>query len=80
MLTGKRRTDRVRDAVERLMTEDDAGRGFLPGDVNALLREQNEPMGAWEVRGELTKLERLGDIRLDSATGRWHRAVQRKTA
>lgn len=80
MLTGKRRTDRVREAVEQLLADATDGRGFLPGDVNALLRGHNEPMGAWEVRGELSTLERQGFLRLDAASGRWQRAEQRKIA
>lgn len=80
MLTGKRRTDRVRQAVDQLLAEAQEGPGFLPGDINALLREQNEPMGAWEVRGELSTLEDLGYLRLDPGSGRWQRAEQRKIA
>lgn len=80
MLTGKRRTDRVRQAVDQLLAGDQEGRGFLPGDINAVLREHNEPMGAWEVRGELSTLERLGYLRLDAASGRWLKAEQRKIA
>ncbi|MCC5874262.1 MAG: hypothetical protein JJU22_17810 [Gammaproteobacteria bacterium] len=80
MLTGKRRTDRVREAVEQLLADDHDGRGFLPGDVNVLLRKHNEPMGAWEVRGELTKLERQGYLNLDAGSGRWQKAEQRKIA
>jgi len=80
MLTGKRRTDRVRKAVEQLLADDLDGRGFLPGDINALLRQHNEPMGAWEVRGELSTLERQGFLNLDSASGRWQKAEQRKIA
>lgn len=80
MSTGKRHTDRVRQAVDRLLEEAQDGRGFLPGDVNAVLRKHNEPMGAWEVRGELSALERMGYLRLDAATGRWQRAEQRKIA
>lgn len=80
MLTGKRRTDRVRQAVERLLADDEADGTFLPRDVNALLRESNEPMGAWEVRGELSKLERQGVLHCDAVTGRWQQAEQRKIA
>lgn len=80
MLTGKRRTDRVRHAVDQLLADAADGRGFLPGDVNALLREHNEPMGAWEVRGELSTLERAGYLHLDAASGCWQKAEQRKIA
>jgi len=80
MSTGKRHTDRVRHTVDQLLAEAQDGQGFLPGDVNALLRQQNEPMGAWEVRGELSTLERMGYLRLDAASGRWQRVEQRKIA
>lgn len=80
MLTGKRRTDRVRNAVERLLADERHARGFLPGDVNAELRDDNEPMGAWEVRGELSALERQGYLCVDADTGRWLQAEQRKSA
>lgn len=80
MLIGKRRTDRVRKAVDDLLASGKADDGFLPGDVNRQLREQNEPLGAWEVRGELSRLERLGELRLDPASGRWVRAALRQSA
>ena len=49
-------------------------RTFRPEDVCSALRERNQPMGAWLVRGELHKLEAQGLIALDPATGDWHRA------
>ena len=49
-------------------------RTFRPGDVCSVLRERNQPMGAWLVRGEFHKLEAQGLIALDPATGAWHRA------
>ncbi len=64
-----RRTKTVFDAVTALR---DAGNvAFRPGDVTAHLRASNAPIGAWEVRGELTKLERLGLILLDEETATW---------
>ena len=45
---------------------------FRPGDVCSALRERNQPMGAWLVRGEFHKLEAQGLIALDPATGAWH--------
>ncbi len=80
MLIGKRRTDRVRKAVDELLASGRGEDGFLPGDVNRLLRDQNEPMGAWEVRGELSQLERLGELRVDAASGRWFRSALRQSA
>ncbi len=51
----------------------DAGREtFQPGDVTAYLRDKGSSCGAWEVRGELTLLERMGLIELDPETARWH--------
>ncbi len=80
MMTGKRRTDRVRRAIDDLLAAGHDHKGFLPRDVNRLLREQNAPMGAWEVRGELSRLEQLGELKLDAPTGRWLRAELRKSA
>lgn len=80
MLTGKRRTDRVRQAIATLLEREAAPDGFRPGDINRILREENEPMGAWEVRGELTRLEQLGELELNPETGCWFRAQQRKSA
>lgn len=64
-----RRTKTVFDAVAALQ---DAGRAsFRPGDVTAHLRAQGLPMGAWEVRGELSNLERLGLVELDEEAAVW---------
>lgn len=64
-----RRTKIVFDAV---MALHDAGDNpFRPGDVVARLRDDGRPYGAWEVRGELTKLERLGLIELDEDLAVW---------
>ena len=64
-----RRTKTVFDAVTALR---DAGRSaFRPGDVTAHLRASDSPFGAWEIRGELTNLERLGLIVLDEESATW---------
>ena len=44
---------------------------FRPGDVTAHLRARGTPVGAWEVRGELTNLARLGLIVLDEDSATW---------
>ena len=64
-----RRTKIVFDAVVALC-EGGAER-FRPGDVTACLRGGSTPFGAWEVRGELTNLERLGLIVLDEELAVW---------
>ncbi len=47
-----------------------------PGAINARLRELGEPLGTWEVRGELSALERSGEIVNDPATGAWSLAAK----
>ncbi len=46
---------------------------FRPGDICSLLRERNQPLGAWMVRREFSALEALGLIAIDPATGFWRR-------
>lgn len=61
--------------VEKLVAD---GRDeFRPGDVVGQLRAQNQPMGTWEVRGELSKLESEGMLENDPETGLWRMAPQR---
>lgn len=67
--------DLVAAVVEKLVAEGRAE--FRPGDVVSQLREQNQPMGTWEVRGELSKLEAEGLIENDPDTGVWRVAPQR---
>ena len=64
-----RRTKTVYEAVAAL--ENAGGTPFRPGDVTAHLRATGEPVGAWEVRGELANLERMGLIVLDEETATW---------
>lgn len=44
---------------------------FRPGDVTGHLRAGDSPFGAWEVRGELSRLERLGLVVLDGESATW---------
>ena len=68
----KRRTHTVKSIIETLLSE---GRSVLrPGDVNAVLRARNMPMGTWEVRAEFTRLEAEGLLVCDAASGDWHLA------
>ena len=57
------------DAVTAL--KDDGSSVFRPGDLTAHLRDNGTPFGSWEVRGELTNLERLGLVALDDETATW---------
>lgn len=67
-----RRTRRVLQVARTLLEQQPEG--IRPGDINARLRAENEPMGAWEVRGELSRLERSGELALDAATALWRDA------
>lgn len=42
-----------------------------PGDIASTLRDQNNPMGVWEVRGILSQLADDGLIVLNPETGAW---------
>ena len=64
-----RRTRTVFDAVTALRNA--GSTAFRPGDVTSHLRASGSPFGAWEVRGELTNLERLGLIVLDEESATW---------
>ena len=75
MSLAQRRTNLVLSVIEKLVAE---GRSeFQPGDVVTRLREQNQPMGTWEVRGELSNLEAAGVIELDPDTACWRMPPQR---
>lgn len=59
----------------------EAGRAeFRPGDLCALLRERNQPLGAWLVRRELSTLEAQGLIAMDPASGLWRRTGKQPPA
>ena len=75
MSLAQRRTNLVLSVIEKLVAE---GRPeFRPGDLVSRLREQNQPMGTWEVRGELSNLEAAGLIELDAQSGSWRMVPQR---
>ena len=64
-----RRTKIVFDAA--LALGETGAVAFRPGDVAAQLRPTQTPFGAWEVRGELANLERLGLAQCDEETATW---------
>jgi hypothetical protein len=69
-----RRTDLVLRAFNELVAAAPARDGILPGDISELLRKQGLPLGGWEIRFELSRLEDGGKIVVDPATGRFHPA------
>ncbi len=64
-----RRTKTVFDAIVAL--REGGAECFRPGDVAGYLRDESTPFGAWEVRGELANLERLGLVVLDEEFAVW---------
>lgn len=68
-----RRTEMVYSVIQDLVGNGKAT--FRPGDVNALLRERDAPMGTWEVRAEFSRLEREGRIACNDETGDWYLAA-----
>lgn len=75
MSLDQRRTDLVIAVIEKLVA--DGRTAFQPGDVVERLRQQNQPMGSWEVRGELSRLEAEGVLALDPNTAEWRKASAR---
>ncbi|MDZ7825209.1 MAG: tetratricopeptide repeat protein [Gammaproteobacteria bacterium] len=75
-----RRTRRVLQVAGTLLEQQPEG--IRPGDINARLRAEERAHGRLEVRGELSRLQRSGELALDPATGtvagRDHRAAQRQ--
>ena len=64
-----RRTKTVYDTA--LALREDGTTTFRPGDITARMRADGAPFGAWEVRGELSNLERLGLVVLDEEAATW---------
>jgi hypothetical protein len=50
-------------------------RDIRPGDITTVLRERNQPLAFWEVRGELSNLESAGLIEVDRESGSWRLAA-----
>ena len=65
----QRRTKLVYSIIQDLVAGGQAQ--FQPGDVNAALRRQGQPLGTWEVRGEFSVLADQGLIDVDPATAQW---------
>ena len=74
MSIDRKRTETLFDLICELVASGQAE--FGPGDICTLLRERNQPMGAWMVRREFSNLEDAGLIAVDPASGAWHRTGQ----
>jgi hypothetical protein len=69
----QRRTKLIFSLFEELTA---SGRTEIrPGDITTVLRERNQPLAFWEVRGELSNLEAAGLIEVDPASGAWRLAA-----
>ena len=68
MTTDQRRTDAIYLIIEELAAQQPE---FRPGDVATFLRDQGQPMAAWEIRGQLSRLETAGLLSNDPVTGAW---------
>jgi hypothetical protein len=68
----RRRSDIVLRVFKELVAA--GADGVSPGAINARLRELEEPMGTWEVRGALSDLEAAGEIVIDVQTSAWRLA------
>lgn len=71
----QRRTNLVLSAIEKLVAG--GRRQFRPGDIVSHLRAQNQPLGTWEVRAELSNLEAAGLIELNADSACWRMAPER---
>ena len=69
------------ETIYAIFRELAAGRreDIRPGDINSVLRDRGQPLGTWEVRGELSVLESEGLIKCDPQTGAWHLTEMQKT-
>ena len=69
MSTDRRRTEAVYAVIKELFANGKSS--VRPGDVNALMRERNAPVGTWQMRAEFSKLEEADLIRCDDDSGEW---------
>jgi len=66
----RRRTETVYGVIQELFEQ---GRTAVqPGDVSDVLRQRGAPLGAWEIRAELSNLEAQGRLTCDEDTANWH--------
>ena len=64
-----RLTKAIYEAVCRVVA--DGNVSLRPGDIVGYFRDQDRPLGSWEVRGQFTRLENLGLLKIDATTGIW---------
>ena len=64
-----RLTKAIYEAVCRVAA--DGNVSLRPGDIVGYFRDQDRPLGSWEVRGQFSRLENHGLLKIDAPTGIW---------
>lgn len=65
-----RRTRTIYDAFTALM--DQGAIHMRPSDIATHLRNDNQPLDAWQIYGQFRILERMGLIYVEPETGFWY--------
>lgn len=65
----QRRTKKIFEVIQEIVAAE--GHHFRPGDIASVLRDRGQPLGTWEIRGQLSILEAEGLVRLDPESGTW---------
>jgi len=76
--TDRRRSDTIYAVIQQIAEDRPE---FRPGDIADFLRDKGQPMGVWEIRAELSRLEAKGLLSNDANTGNWSLSTEasRKT-
>ena len=64
-----RLTKAIYEAVCRVVA--DGNVSLRPGDIVGYFRDQDRPLGSWEVRGQFSRLENLGLLKIETTTCIW---------
>ena len=64
-----RLTKAIYGAICRVVA--DGNDSLRPGDIVAYMRDEDRPLDSWEVRGQFSRLENLGLLKIDAATAVW---------
>ncbi|MFK7916160.1 MAG: hypothetical protein AB8B93_19765 [Pseudomonadales bacterium] len=65
----QRQIDQVLTTIQNLVAAGTTS--FRPGHVADALRDNDEPLGTWQIRSILSRLEQDGLIEIDPQTSAW---------